>query len=63
MFLLLNCINHKITGTPFFFANNAQEQQIHSKNVRYEQRAVGTGNIIHKRSIYWAQYQNHHVFL
>lgn len=55
MFLLLNSINHKITGTPFFFANNAQGQQIHSKNIRYEQCAVGTGkmNIIyHKRSIY-----------
>lgn len=54
MFLLLNCINYKITGTPFFFANNAQEQQIHSKNIRYEQCAVGTGkmNISYKRSIY-----------
>lgn len=52
MFLLLNSINYKITGSSFFFANNAQEQQIHSKNVRYEQRAVRTGNITHKRSIY-----------
>lgn len=54
IFLLLNCINYKITGTSFFFANNAQEQQIHSKNIRYEQCTVGTGkmNINYKRSIY-----------